>query len=66
MEYTIGKRERTNFLDNRGRSADGYRVWYTMEDGTVDYVEVEKASFNADMVKAMIEEEIALHEQLMS
>lgn len=66
MEYTIGKRERTNFLDNRGRAVDGYRVWYTMADGTVDYVEVEKANFNADVVRAMIEEEIALHDELMS
>lgn len=66
MDYTIGKRERTNFLDNRGRAVDGYRVWYEMADGTVDYVEVEKSNFNADTVKAMIEEEIAEHEALMS
>lgn len=66
MEYTIGKRERTNFLDNRGRAVDGYRIYYTMSDGTVDYVEVEKQAFSADTVKTMIEEEIALHEELMS
>ena len=66
MEYTIGKRERTSFLDDRGRAVDGYRVWYTMEDGTPDYVEVEKGQYNAKTVKAMIEEEIAVHEELMS
>lgn len=66
MKYMIGKRERTNFLDNRGRAVDGYRIWYRMEDGTVDYVEVEKGDFSADKVRAMIEEEVALHEALMS
>lgn len=66
MEYVIGKRERTNFLDNRGRAADGYRVWYTMTDGTVDYIEIEKAQYNAENVKAMIEAEIAVHKELMS
>jgi len=66
MDYKIGKRERTNFLDNRGRAVDGYRVWYEMLDGTVDYVEVEKSDFSADKVRAMIEEEVALHEELMS
>lgn len=66
MEYTIGKRERTAILDDRGRAADGYRVWYTMEDGTVDYVEVEKAQYKAETVRAMIEREIAEHEALIS
>lgn len=65
MEYTIGKRERTNFLDQRGVAVDGYRIYYTMEDGTVDYVEVEKTNASADTIHAMIEEEIALHEALM-
>lgn len=66
MDYKIGKRERTNFIDSRDRAVDGYRIWYEMSDGTVDYVEVEKVSFNAETVKAMIEEEIKLHEDLMS
>jgi hypothetical protein len=65
MEYEIGKRERTNFLDSRGRAVDGYRVYYEMADGTVDYVEVEKKNFSGDTVRAMIEEEVALHEELM-
>ena len=65
MEYTIGKRERTNFLDERDRAVDGYRVWYTMTDGTVDYIEIEKGQYNAANVKAMIEAEIAIHEELM-
>ena len=65
MNYKIGKRERTNFLDSRGRAVDGYRVYYEMTDGTVDYVEVEKNDFSGDKVRAMIEEEIALHEELM-
>ena len=66
MNYEIGKRERTNFLDERGRGTDGYRVFYTMEDGTVDYVEVPKASFSAETVKAAIEEAIKVHTELMS
>ena len=65
MEYTIGKRERTNFLDERDRAVDGYRVWYTMADRTVDYIEIEKGQYNAANVKAMIEAEIAIHEELM-
>jgi len=65
MDYKIGKRERTNFLDQRGVAVDGYRVYYMMEDGTVDYVEVEKASASADTIRAMVEEEIKLHEALM-
>jgi hypothetical protein len=66
MGYSIGKIERTSFLDGRGRAVDGYRVWYTMADGTVDYVEVEKGQYNAETVKAMIEAEIVEHEKLMS
>lgn len=66
MEYTIGKRERTNYLDERGRGVDGYRVYYTMEDGTVDYVEVPKAQFSAGAVKKAIEEEVKVHEELAS
>ena len=66
MEYTISKRERTTFLDARGRAVDGYRVWYMMADGTPDYIEIEKGQYNAANVKAMIEAEIAVHEELMS
>lgn len=66
MDYTIGKIERTSFLDDRGRAVDGYRVWYRMENGMVDYVEVEKSQYNSETVKAMIEAEIAEHELLMS
>jgi hypothetical protein len=66
MEYKIGKRVRTNFLDETGVAVDGYRVYYTMVDGMVDYVEIEKNQYSADAVKAAIEEEIGEHEQLMS
>ena len=66
MEYTIGKRERTNFLDDRDRAVDGYRVWYKMEDGTVDYVEIEKGQYNAANVKAMIEKDIAEHLEVIA
>lgn len=66
MEYTIGKRVRTNFLDETGVAIDGYRIYYRMADGTVDYVEVEKPVANADTIRAMIEEEIKLHEALAS
>jgi len=66
MEYTIGKRRRTNFLDETGVAVDGYRVYYTMSDGTTDYVEIEKNQFSAEAVKALIEEEITVHEELAS
>ena len=66
MEYTIDERERTTFLDKRGRLTDGYRVWYTMEDQRVDYVEIAKAQYNAANVKAAIEADIAKHVELMA
>lgn len=65
MNYAIGKRERTNFLDQRGVAVDGYRIFYTMADGATDYVEIEKNQFSAEAVKAAIEAEIAVHEELM-
>lgn len=65
MDYTIGKRERTNFLDQRGVAVDGYRIYYTMADGTLDYVEVEKNQYSAANVRAMIEEEIGVHQELV-
>ena len=61
MEYTIGKRERTSFLDVRGHAVDGYRVWFEMADGTPDYVEIEKAQYTAANVKKAIEEAITKH-----
>jgi len=65
MEYKIGKRQRTNFLDETGHAVDGYRVYYTMPDGTVDYIEIEKSQYSAENVKAMIEAEIEEHVALM-
>ena len=65
MEYTIGKRLRTTFLDVTGHATDGYRIWYTMADGTVDYVEVEKAQYTAENVRAAIEAEIEEHVKLL-
>lgn len=65
MKYTIGKRIRTDFLDETGHAVDGYRVWYKMEDGTVDYIEIEKVQYNAENVRAMIEAEIEEHVKLL-
>lgn len=65
MDYTIGKRERTNFLDERGRGTDGYRVWFRMSDGTIDYVQIEKAQFNSANVKAAIEAAIIEHQAVV-
>lgn len=65
MEYKIGKRQRTNFLDETGHAVDGYRVFYRMADGTVDYIEIEKAQYMAENVRAMIEEEIKEHVALL-
>ena len=64
MDYKIGVRERTSFLDARGRSVDGYRVWFQMADGTPDYVEVSKDQYNAEAVKAAIEDVIAHHQEV--
>jgi len=61
MTYKIGKVQRTSFLDMTGHATDGYRVYYTMLDGTVDYVEIEKDQYNADAVKLAIEEEMLEH-----
>lgn len=65
MNYKIGKRLRTSFLDMTDHAVDGYRIHYTMEDGTVDYVEIEKAQYNAENVKAAIEAEIEEHVKLL-
>lgn len=65
MDYTIGKRERTNFLDSRRRATDGYRVWFTMSDGTSDYVEIEKGQYNVANVKEAIEASISEHEAVV-
>lgn len=65
MIYTIGKRQRTNFLDETGHAVDGYRVYYTMEDGTVDYIEIEKSQYSAENVRAAIEAEIEEHVKLL-
>jgi len=65
MEYTIGKRLRTNFLDLTGHAVDGYRVYYTMTDGTVDYIEIEKSQYSAKNARAMIEAEIEEHVKLL-
>lgn len=59
--FTLGKRERTTFLDDRGMAVDGYRVWFVMDDGTVDYVEVEKSQYNVDVVHDEIQKAIARH-----
>lgn len=65
MDYVLGKRLRTTFLDVTGHAADGYRIYYTMADGTVDYVEVEKGQYTAENVRAMIEAEIEEHVKLL-
>lgn len=65
MEYTIGKRQRTNFLDDTGHAVDGYRIHYKMGDGTVDYVEIEKGQYTAENVRAAIEAEIEEHVKLL-
>lgn len=65
MEYTLGKRERTSFLDDTGHAVDGYRIYYKMDDGTVDYVEIEKSQYSADNVRAAIEAEIEEHVKLI-
>ena len=61
MEYEITNRERTTFLDVRGHAVDGYRVWFKMEDGTPDYVEIEKGQYTTENVKKAIEETITRH-----
>ena len=66
MNYTIGKRVRTNFIDETGHAVDGYRVFFTMEDGTVDYVEVEKSQYTAENVKAAIEADIEAHLEVIA
>lgn len=61
MEYKIGKVQRTSFLDMTGHATDGYRVFFTMLDGTVDYIEIEKDQYTADAIKRLIEEAILEH-----
>ena len=65
MDYLITKRERTNFLDERGVAVDGYRVFFRLEDGTTDYVEIPKELFGKDSVESAIEELALLHADLL-
>lgn len=67
MEYTIGKVRRTVFVDETtGHAVDGYRVHFIMDNGMPDYIEIEKALYNAENVKAGIESQIASHESVLS
>lgn len=65
MSYKIGKVQRTTFIDETGHAVDGYRVYYMMDNGMTDYVEIEKSQYNADNVKALIEAEIEEHTALL-
>lgn len=66
MSYTIGETVRTNFLDERDMAVDGYRVYFLMENGRSDYVEIKKVEFKAEKVYEEIDKLIALHGTLSS
>jgi len=65
MTFRITERIRTSFLDSRGVAVDGYRVFFQMEDGTVDKVEIKKSQYTPKHVKSEIENTIALHQAIL-
>lgn len=65
MAHRITDRIRTNFLDNRGVAVDGYRIYFVMADGCIDYVEVKKALYSAENVDAAIKETIVAHQHVI-
>lgn len=66
MDYTITRTIRTNYMDDTGLAVDGYRVHFTMSDGTADYVEIPKARYNKKSVEDAIEAVIAVHVEVGS
>lgn len=66
MEYMITQRQRTTFIGPTGHAVDGYRVYYRMDDGTADYVEIEKSQYNGESVKVAIEADIETHRGVVS
>ena len=64
MGYEIRMVERSTFLNERSNPVDGYRVTFAMTDGTIDWVDVPKAQYEPEFVKAQIDAAIAKHDAL--
>jgi len=65
MEWTIVQRERYTFLDARANPTDGYRVTFTLEDGTTDWVDIPKARYDKKNVEAAIANAVERHEEVV-
>ena len=65
MTYEIKMTERATFLNERLNPVDGYRITFQMADGTIDWIELPKAQYNAEAVKAGILLSVKLHESII-
>jgi len=65
MTYEIKMTERATFLNERLNPVDGYRITFQMSDGTIDWIELPKAQYNSENVKAAIALSVKLHEAII-
>lgn len=61
MDYVITKVLRVTFLDDAGAGVDGYRVYFRMESGQVDYVNIAANVYSKDTAEMAIEAKIQTH-----
>lgn len=54
--------ERVTFLNARLNPVDGYRVTFTMEDGTVDWIDLPVGQYNKANVDKAIAEKVSKHD----
>lgn len=66
MKYEIKLVERVTFLNDRLNPVDGYRVTFELEDGTIDWVDLPKASYNKANVEKAIAEAVKIHSEVKS
>lgn len=66
MNYRITERIRTHFVVDSGRAVPGYRIYFRMVDGALDYVEIQESQYNAENVKQAIVEKIETHRSVLA
>ena len=61
IKYQVLQIEPWTMLDPRGNPIPGYRVTFTFEGGTVDFVDVSQKTYAPESVRAAIEDKITKH-----
>lgn len=65
MDYKITERVRTSFIIDSGRAVSGYRIYFRMTDGTLDYIQIQESQYNAENVKQAIVGKIETHRTVL-